>query len=377
MLNEKFAKLLVRKLSGEATATELQELEEWLRNNPGDQYFLDIYLSYWNSYPDITSPVNANSDQHFAHILEMAGEKEDAGDTTPVAIPAVIHRKNLFSRFKKIAIAASLVGIIIISIRIINNNNNKRTATYAENAQKQNEVVAKKGARSKIVLPDGTQVWLNSDSKLQYEESFNDSIRNVVLEGEAYFDVIKNSKRPFVVHTSGIDIRVLGTAFNVKSYPRESTIETTLIHGLIEVVNKKKIKSPRIILRPHEKLVFNKEEDVFERTENAIPEAQPGTTGAKDIAITALPKNIPDTSLAETSWVYNKLIFDGDTFRELAVKMERWFNVKISFKSERVANYRLRGVFENESIEEAMEALQVIASFNYKIKDNEIVINKK
>ena len=94
------------------------------------------------------------------------------------------------------------------------------------------------------------------------------------------------------------------------------------------------------------------------------------------ITIVALPKGVADTLLTETSWIYNRLIFEGDTFKELAVKMERWFNVKITFKNEKVANCRLRGVFEDESVEEAMKALQLIATFTYKINNNEIEITK-
>jgi ferric-dicitrate binding protein FerR (iron transport regulator) len=372
MLKERLAELLSRKMSGEATAIELQELEHWLQHNPGDQYFADILLEYWNSHPD-NSSIDTAADQHFAHILEMAEESPE--EMNPVIEP--IQKKIItIHRLKKMAIAAAVAAIIILSARMINNNKEPAIADSKNDRQK-NEVVARKGARSRMVLPDGTQVWLNSDSKLQYEGSFNDTIREVMLEGEAYFDVVKDARRPFIVHTSAIDIRVLGTAFNVKSYPQEKTIETTLIHGLVEVSNKNKPQSPKIILRPKEKLVFNKvETDLPETTNNNNPVNTLQEKKGSAIAITALPKNIADTSLTETSWIYNRLIFEGDTFRELAIKMERWFNVKISFKNEKIANYRLRGVFEDEDIDQALQALQIIAPFNYKINNNEVTINK-
>jgi len=185
---------------------------------------------------------------------------------------------------------------------------------------------------------------------------------------------VKNAKRPFIVHTAFIDIRVLGTAFNVKSYSQEKTIETTLIHGSVEVTKKNESQLSKIILRPKEKLVFNKLETDFEKQ---------GDTSVKPmieksipaIAIVALPKDVADTSLKETSWIYNRLDFEGDTFSELAVKMERWFNVKITFKNEKVANERLRGAFEDEGLDEALKALQLITTFTYKINnDNEIEI---
>ena len=363
MTNQRIAELLSRKLSGEATPGEEEELQLLLKDNPDDQYFTDILLSYWNSHPDTTDADHNTADQHFAHILELAGE-----DT----IPSENKRKTtVISLIKKLSIAAVSIGIIATAVWWFT-----QSSTTAVAAAQKNEIVAAKGARSSIELPDGSHVWLNSDSKLIYDAKFNDSIREVTLEGEAYFNVVKNAGRPFIVHTSGIDVQVLGTAFNVKSYPQERTIEATLIHGSIQVLNKKEPKSPKVILRPHEKLVFNKEQHAFAAGGQQEQEKAPAAK-TSDMSISALPKNIPDTSLIETSWVYNKLLFDGDTFRELAVKMERWFNVKISFKDEKVANYRLRGVFENENIEEALQALKTIVSFNYKLTNNEIQISKK
>lgn len=367
MLNERIAELLSRKLSGESTPGEEEELQVLLQNNPDDQYFADILLSYWrSSNSDTAETGNSTADQHFAHILELAEEEETVQEQSELP------KRRFIPLLKKLSIAAVTIGIIAISVLWFRSH---RPAAVA--SVQKNEIVAAKGARSNIVLPDGSRVWLNSDSKLTYDAKFNDAVREVTLEGEAYFDVVKNTGRPFIVHTSGIDVRVLGTAFNIKSYARESTIEATLIHGSIEVLNKKEPKSPKVILRPHEKLIFNKEEHEFAGTGDTKPAEAPGLKGHTDISITALPKNIPDTSLIETSWVYNRLLFDGDTFSELAVKMERWFNIRISFSDEKIANYRLRGVFENENIDEALKALQTIVSFTYKITDNEILISKK
>lgn len=372
MPNEKLARLLSRRLSGEATDAELQELQELLNENPGDQYFAELLSAYWTAGPGHTSfDTTLSPDQHFAHILDRAGEDPD-----PILTHTTPSRK--ITWLKRVAAAAVLTGLAAGAWWWLAAGTSSRP-TVAE-AQK-SEIVAKKGAKTHLVLPDGTSVWLNSDSRLLYDARFNDAIREVTLEGEAYFDVVKNPKRPFIVHTSGIDVKVLGTAFNVKSYPQEPTIEATLIHGSIEVLNKRELKAPKVILRPHEKLVFNKSEQSFVNGVNNDQPAPRKETGdihnSPVIAVTALPKNIPDTSLKETSWVYNKLLFDGDTFRELAVKMERWFNVRLTFRNEKVANYRLRGSFEKENIEEALQALQFIVSFTYKIKDNEIEINKK
>lgn len=357
MINNRLAELLSRKLSGEATAAELQELHNALQTNQEDQYLSEILTTYWNSRSDQATAVDTTADEHFAHILEMAGEH------TVVDMQA--RKRSIL--FRRITIAAACAMLLLAGSWIFFGEGT-RPAVAAE--LKQNEVVAGRGIRSRMLLPDGTQVWLNSDSKLQYTGNFTGELREVTLEGEAYFDVVRDPKRPFIVHTSAIDIHVLGTAFNVKSYPQDKTIETTLIHGMVVVTNRNKPEVPRITLRPKEKLVFNKEKDISVSTE---PKA---SRAGSAIAITALPHNIADSSLAETSWVYNRLIFEGETFAQLAVKMERWFNVKIDFRNEKIANYRVEGSFEDENIEQALRALQYIAPFNFKIKNNEVEITE-
>jgi ferric-dicitrate binding protein FerR (iron transport regulator) len=371
MINERLAELLTRKLSGEATAAELQELENWLQGNPADQYFSDILLTYWNTHPG-NSSIDKESDQHFAHILEMA--EGDTENRMPAGLATGYKKMIVVRRVQKLAIAAGLAGIITLLAWLFFHNNSTDKIServLAQNEPQKSEVVASKGARTEMVLPDGTKVKLNSDSKLQYEATFNDTIREVTLEGEAYFNVVKDPKRPFIVHTSGIDIRVLGTAFNVKSYPLEPTIETTLIHGKVEIINKKESRSPKY-LRPLEKIVFNKKENAFV-TDKPVQARQWSSITHQGIMIET-SKNIPDTTLIETSWVYDKLRLDDESFREAATKMERWYNVEINFKNERVAKLPIHVTFEDESLDEAMRALQLIHQFRYKKIINEVII---
>ncbi|MDP4273999.1 MAG: FecR family protein, partial [Bacteroidota bacterium] len=104
------------------------------------------------------------------------------------------------------------------------------------------EVRAPKGSKAEIVLFDGTRVNLNANSSLKYSKQYNINNREVYLEGEAYFQVAKNKKIPFIVKTSDINVRAVGTAFNVKAYPEEKKIETTLVNGIVEIrINKAKI----------------------------------------------------------------------------------------------------------------------------------------
>ncbi len=368
-MEERLAILLSRKLAGEATPEELAELDKKIKENPGDQFLMGVLHSYWNDYTP-ASIINKKADLHFENILKAAQHKEVA--TTDIKNLLTPVRPRIRFAQKIGAIAAILAGAILLGAWFFYFSAKPGVENNALET-----IVAAKGSKSRLQLPDGSKVWLNSSSKLVFDRRFRGRLREVTLEGEAFFEVVKDKKRPFIVHTSAIDIRVLGTSFNVKSYREDNTIETTLINGLVEVTDKTKPAAPKIILRPSEKLVFSKEGTID------IPD--PGTpvrnekavsTGKSAATILNLPDPISEPDRIETAWVHNRLIFEGDTFRELAAKMERWYNVRFSFENENLANYRLRGVFEDETLEQALQALQLITPFRYEIDGNIVKIRK-
>lgn len=366
MLNDKLAVLITRHLAGETSEEEQKELFNLLKDQPEQQYFLDLLGNYWTSGDGTFVDDETNTDEHFNHILALADKTESTTEEH-----TDIQKGNPSLRRKIYLWSAAAAACVAVFAGIYKYSGKQAQPIVA--VSHKNEVSAKSGAKSRLTLPDGTKVWLNAESRITYNSSFNSKFREVELEGEAFFDVVKNAQRPFIVHTSGIDIKVLGTAFNVKSYPKESTIETTLVRGLIEVIKKDEPTGPRVLLQPHEKLIFNKEKDSLKL---AVPANTIAKTSPQDIFIMPVSKSLPDSAMKETSWVYNKLIFDGDKFQDLAVKMERWFDVKIIFRNDKVMNYRFKGVFENETIEQALNALQLTASFKYKIQDHEVEIYK-
>jgi len=366
MVNERFAQLIARKLSGEANEAELQELEGLLKEDPELQYFFEMFSKYWKVGEELEDDA-IQEDIHFQQILTIA-EKGSAGT---VGIQTVTAKKatKVFN-LKNLLVAAVFLGFIVLSYVFI-----PRSDALDKNNLAQSEVITvKPGARIYMLLPDGSKVWLNSESRLEYKKSFSDTVREVTLEGEGFFDVVKDKKHPFIVHTSDIDIKVLGTAFNVKSYPKESFIETTLLRGLIEVTNKKDPSSPKVLLYPHDKLVFNKET----RSPNQMLRTRTQDVAlAKPFEKTTLSQSITDSELMETSWLYNKLLLDGQTLRQSAAKLERWYNVNIHFKDDKVGNTPIRYPLSNETIEEALKALQYIEPFNYRINGTDIEIWRK
>jgi len=362
--------LLARKLSGEITEADNLLLHDLLQKHPDKQYIAEILHSYFGSR--LNSEVNDEYELHtkFKRIVQQT-EPEPALNNQPISIVRKISGVRRYAAIITVVIAAG--GL---TYYLAQKNNSQKALAHTVSKNHVNEITSNAGAKTKMRLPDGSLVWLNSSSKLTYQGDFNKTEREVTLEGEGFFDIAKNPGKPFIVHTHGIDIKVLGTAFNVKCYATDETIETTLLRGAIEVIRKDDPAAPAITLKPNEKLVYIK------KTPKHTSLAQPASTAnteliTENIDIVHIPVNIPDSNKTETSWVYNKLIFEGDNFTDLAKKMERWFNVSIVFKDEKIKNYRFKGSFANESINEALDALQFSKHFSYEINGTTVEISGK
>jgi len=361
MHKERIAQLIARKLSGEASPEEIHELDMLLEKHPDDAYFLSILADYWTASISPAADEDADPEAHLRHILNSAANE------TPEAASIPLPGRNIRPHYVRniLAVAAVFAGLIFFSWLYF------RTPTGAP-ALSRVETIAKPGAKSRLLLPDGSVVWLNSGSKISYAANFMDSIREVELEGEAYFDVAKNTQRPFIVRTRDITIKVLGTVFNVKCYPDDHKTEATLIRGSVQVSKTGDNSRQALLLHPHEKLVANSTtESVSFHTNDPS-----GSVAQHDMIIQQLKETAADTSMTETAWVYNKLVFDGEDFQEIAAEMERWYNVKIVINDPAVARYRFHAKFENETITKVLSVLQLSLPFTFKIDNNEVNIYK-
>jgi len=225
------------------------------------------------------------------------------------------------------------------------------------------------GSRVSFHLPDGSKGWLNSGSTLKYALNFNDN-RMVELEGEAYFDVVHAKNHPFYVKTSDIRIKVLGTKFNVKSYPDDKTIETTLLSGLVEIetLSPEAGEGRKLILKPNQKATFRKNTGSFPVKKNVVEQQAP--LRIKEIGIF---EDIDTTPI--TSWKDSRLIFINEPFESLLVKLERWYDVKITLKDSALMKLSYTGKFENETVEQAFNAIKVATpNIDFKMNKNNIEI---
>lgn len=353
--------LTARKLANEATAEELQELSALLRDHPDAEIPAGLVDELWQKTTAAASE-EAASAAHDRHISRMRSMGISIGQATPAmhglkpVATALRPRRYLWA-------AAVSTGLLLCMGAWW------WTSTKKNNNAIASEVTTRNGSRTSIQLADGTRVWLNAGSKLSYSKDFGKNDRSVTLSGEAFFDVAKQADRPFVIHTETMDIRVLGTRFNVRSYPQDKTTEALLITGSIEAIVKH--NATRIILKPSEKIV------VLNHLPNVAPATR--TTAAKEENPVTLSHvsyyAAQTTAITETSWMDNKLVFKDESFATLAQEMERFFGVKVRFGNPQPETLRFTGIFEQETVQQALNALQLTAAFRYEIQNDTIIIH--
>lgn len=368
MENERFIQLLTSKIANELTDAEREELRTLMVNHPKLRHRKEILNKFWNR-KRVSSRDNMAM---FEKLMAQIEASESLTDSAPAAEnyqPAVPRRS--FMRYWQSAAATLLLGIFALyySKSVLFKDQSLTTKWFQRSTQP--------AVRAKIILSDGTTVTLNSATTLKYPDRFAGNTREVYLNGEAYFDVHKDHKHPFIIHANKMNVRVLGTSFNVKSYVNEPVSETTLIRGSVEVTLSDR-PSDRIILKPQEKLIV-KNNTLIKNQEHLkdLPAAKEGAKGT-NYALTSLTHfNNNDKTIVETSWVQNKLVFSDKDFSELSVQLERWYGVHFVFTSERMKAERFSGIFEKETLAEALDALKIVTPFKYRIIKSTVYIYNK
>ncbi|WP_207424393.1 FecR family protein [Desertivirga brevis] len=225
---------------------------------------------------------------------------------------------------------------------------------------------------SKLILPDGSSVWLNSGSKITFKNNSKTNCREVNLTGEAYFDVAKDARHPFIVTTPTFTIKVLGTAFNVKSYERSEQSEATLVHGKIELSLLRRPET-KYILKPSQKLMVTSASTPKGRRDIKTAEASRNDEFLA-VELTRVEDSRAEGIPVEILWFKNHINFDNATFGEVALMMEHKYNTKLVFKNDNLASIKFSGKFKDETLEEALKELNAIIDFKYQISKDEVLI---
>ncbi|MGV8096729.1 MAG: FecR family protein [Mangrovibacterium sp.] len=211
-----------------------------------------------------------------------------------------------------------------------------------------------KGEQTNVILPDGSSAWLNVDTRITYNTSYGKKDREITVSGEAFFDVKKNAAKPFIVHVQNMEVKALGTAFNVKGYENDIIVQTSLFEGKIDVkINNSEGNLERQILTPGQSLVFSKETDH------------------------ASMKKFNQEAVG--GWKDKQLIFENTPFDEVIKNTERWFNVDITYGpvNQFENDYLTLRLKKGESLERLFEIIDETIGINYKIENNKITLTKK
>lgn len=343
--------LLGKKLNNEATDKELSELEELIRQKSVQPYTLELLQEIWRKKA-------AEDEQHLEERWERTVQRLNTYKEEPEE-----PRKWPVTRWLA---AAVLTGAALFAAWFGYRSYNSRNLQASVPVEQDSVITVLNGERKRFVLPDGTQVNLNSGSELRFHKDFGKQDREIWLNGEAFFDVSKDATHPFHVYTNRMTVKVLGTSFNVKSYNTFENIETTVVSGKVEV-SLKESKEKKVILLPNEKISLKN--NILTKDKQSD---QPISNIQYEVHTVKAANN--ETIPEEAVWVKEKLAFTDEAFDVVALKMERWHNVKFHFANEKLKDLRLNGDFDNVSIEETMHILQMMVHFKYEMTGNNIYI---
>ncbi|TKG89588.1 DUF4974 domain-containing protein [Puteibacter caeruleilacunae] len=323
MQEENIHSLIVRLFSGEATSEEKGIVGEWMSLSEENR---EMYSDLQEIWLTTGSSNDYNTEKAVAEFKKKIKTKE----------VRVISMTNMLKYAAVVLLLISLPIMYYWGKESVMPDESFTTITCAM------------GDKSTITLPDGSVVNLNSGSKLTFKNDFHDTYRMVALEGEAYFSVAKNPDIPFKITTSDIEIEVLGTEFNLKAYPYEPYISTTLVEGSVQINS----GSQKTVMKPSQKAVFSRADQKMNLYE------------------------LEDMTL-ETLWKEGRLVFRNESLGDLELKLERWFDVDIEFADDEVKKRRFTGVLNRESILETVTYFGYSEYVGYRIEDNKITFYSK
>lgn len=337
--------LIFKYLSDEANLEEIDLLRAWLDSDPENRRVFKLISSYWESS---RFELSSNSTNEAYDILKKRkGLKQDLA-----AHQQSIHHHHTSDNHWKRVLQFAAVIALILSVGLLLYYNIEETKLTTETTiatiVKQNP----RGQKSKITLPDGSTVWLNAHSSIQYPEKFEGKLREVNLIGEAFFEIVHNEHKPFIVETKDMNISVLGTSFNVNAYPENASAKIALVSGKVKVNNFKNADAPNeVILEPGESIQYNADNG-------------------------AVTKSLFDVDYA-TGWKEGMFVLKNDSFQSFITKLENWYGVSVSIEGHPSESFIVTGKFQNENMENVLRALQFSRDFDFKIDGKMLTLKFK
>ena len=319
--------IIIRYLENRCSEEDFVLINEWMKEsdeNAGELFRMEEIYQL-GKFPFEEENLVVRAERRLGRRLEQENQK----------------KQEVFKLRSVLRYAAAIVGVMVLAAGL----------AYWFRNKAEELVVASAAQVREMLLPDGTKVWLNQSSVLKYPRAFEGKERHVYLDGEAYFEVARNHEKPFMVKSPAMDVRVLGTSFNIKCRPDNSFAETTLIEGEVEV--KDKSDKGRITLLPGQKAVLNR------------------VTGRMQV------KQV-DPKM-EIVWHNDLIPFEKSSIFQIAAALERFYGVKIILSPDVDSTNTYSGVLKKkDNIESVLNSLRNSIPFNYKkVDDNNIFISSE
>jgi len=313
--------LISNYLLGSISTEENSELNNWLNASIDNQRYFSEQKALWELFETHKKMQKIDEQKAFREISRQINKSPRIG---------------FFGYFQRAA-AILLLPLIAVSGFYYN----KQKVDHVQVAQVTNTVETPLGMRSSLILPDSTKVWLNAGSKISFPVVFSNEKRIVNLSGEAYFEVKKNKKWPFVVATKNVSVLVTGTTFNCNAYPENDQVQTVLVEGEVTIVNVSAtaLKS----MSPGELAIYSKKDGQITKKK------------------TDLQKYI--------AWKNGKLMFRDDKMDKVVEKLERWYNVEFVISDKEISDYVYTATFVDESLDQVLKMLSISAPIRYTISE--------
>jgi len=354
-------------LRNELTSEETSRLISWLEQDKNNKQLFDEMSELWITTRAASPNPGFNAREGFNNFRKKIKTTYNQKDNNI----KTAWLKTIVRYAAVILLAFSASGALFYFI-------GRNSAAPA--VQSINKLVVPLGSKAWFSLSDGTVVTLNAGSTLNVSQDYGVNNRIVRLDGEGYFNIAKDKDNPFVVQTPFLNIRALGTEFNIKAYSADRTIETTLVSGSLQIEPVKEINQGQItVLKPNQKLTFFKADSSFTSgSEMKEKEETARSENIKKIRTVPVTRLVTENVNVDpvTSWKENRWIFEQQSLSQIAIDLERKFDVQIIFDSERLKSYRFTATILAEPIEQVLMALSMAAPVTYKIRGRVVTLSE-
>ncbi|MCE5175652.1 MAG: FecR domain-containing protein [Bacteroidales bacterium] len=326
MQKEECIEIFERYVRNRATDSEIKRLTTWIKDNQEISLWLEQQII--NS----SSAIDGEIQMRMLKNIEKAIYTNSKNDLTQDKQPNIRFRLNKWIRVAALFILPILTAA---GMYFYMSKNGSASAPLI--------IAVERGQKANITLPDGSKAWLNSQSKLTYSADFNKEKRTLQLDGEAYFEVAHNPKKPFIVQSNDISVEALGTAFGIKAYHEDNIVSSILMKGKVRVTTPDGVS----ILMPNRRVTYNRL--THKKTQGSV-------TNATDF----------------TGWIHNELRFENESLQEIAKDLQRIYNIEIVFANEQLKNQHYTGTVNNNSLESVLNIITLTSPISFQINNQRV-----